>query len=294
MEDIYEEIYSLVRQIPEGMISTYKQVAEALSDPIAARGVAEALSLNPCPIEVPCHRVVHENLELGGFRFGVKEKKAMLMKEGICIDGEKVRGKVFADFRSTKSLVGMRKLQEEMAKKVDLCDSDFELVAGFDVSYKERLAKGALCVMNRDMEVIEVRTGYALSRMPYIPTYLGFREMSLFEELSKGLKDILYFIDGNGVMHPRFCGSACMMGVKTGAATIGVAKSRLFGRIEGEKVFYGEKQIGWKSGNRFLSPGHRVSRDSARAISAGFSLYSTPEPLRLAHFASRINLNKRP
>jgi len=62
MEDIYEEIYSLVKQIPEGTVSTYKQVAEALGDPMAARGVAEALSLNPCPVEVPCHRVVHENL----------------------------------------------------------------------------------------------------------------------------------------------------------------------------------------------------------------------------------------
>jgi deoxyribonuclease V len=289
MEDIYEEIYSLVKQIPEGMVSTYKQIAEALGDPIAARGVAEALSLNPCPIEVPCHRVVHENLELGGFRFGVEEKKAMLMKEGICMDGERVKGKIFADFRSKKPLARMRKCQEEMARTVDLCDSDFELVAGFDVSYRERLAKGALCVMDKHGKTVETRMVYALSDMPYIPTYLGFRELSIFEELSKGLKDVLYFIDGNGIMHPRFCGSACMMGVKVGEAAIGVAKSRLFGRVEGEKVIYGEKQIGWKSGNRFLSPGHRVSMDSIRAISAGFSRYSTPEPLRLAHFVSRIN-----
>jgi len=290
MEDIYEEIYSLVKQIPEGTVSTYKQVAEALGDPMAARGVAEALSLNPCPVEVPCHRVVHENLELGGFRFGIKEKKAMLMKEGICIDGGRVRGKVFADFRSTKPLVGMRRLQEETAKKVDLCDSDFELVAGFDVSYRERLAKGAICVMDKHGEAVETRTAYALSDMPYIPTYLGFRELSIFEELSEGLKGVLYFIDGNGIMHPRFCGSACMMGIKAGEAAIGVAKSRLFGHVEGEKVFYGEKQIGWKSGSRFLSQGNRVSMDSVRAISARFSLYSTPEPLRLAHFASRINV----
>jgi len=125
----------------------------------------------------------------------------------------------------------MKDEQEKMSKKLELNDSDFELVAGFDVSYFDRFAKGTMCIMDKKLKLLEVRTGYELSCMPYIPTYLGFRELPLFKKLSKGLKNVLYFIDGNGIMHPRFCGSACMLGLEAKAPAIGVAKSKLLGEL---------------------------------------------------------------
>jgi deoxyribonuclease V len=289
MEDIYEEIYSLVRQIPEGMVSTYKRVAEALGDPIAARGVADALSINPRPVEVPCHRVVHEDLTLGGFRFGVEEKKSMLRKEGIPVENGCVRAEVFDGFESDKVLGGMQATQREMSRRVELTDCDFELFGGFDVSYSDRLAKGVLCVMNKRLEVIEMRTEYALSNMPYIPTYLGFRELPLFERLSDGLEGVLYLIDGNGIMHPRFCGSACMMGLRAKAPAIGIAKSRLLGTVEGDAVLYEGRQVGWKKGRLFISPGNRVSLQTTLRLAAGLSEHGAPEPLRMAHLLARIS-----
>ncbi len=289
MEDVYNEIYSLTEQIPAGKVSTYKRIAEALGDPLAARGVAEALSINPLPVKIPCHRVVHESLMLGGFRFGIEEKKRMLEKEGIAIEKNMVKAEIFDDFRSTKILEQMKNEQEKMSKKVELEDSDFELIAGFDVSYYERFAKGALCLMNLDMEILEVRTGYDLSCMPYIPTYLGFRELPLFKKLSKGLKNVLYFIDGNGIMHPRFCGSACMLGLEANAPAIGVAKSKLLGEISENRVIYEGRQVGWKKNNLFISQGNKISLQKALELTEQFSIYKTPEPLRMAHINAHIS-----
>jgi len=289
MEDVYKEIYSLTEQIPEGMVSTYKRVAEAMGDPLAARGVAEALSINPLPVKIPCHRVVHESLMLGGFRFGIEEKKNMLRAEGVSIEGERVKAEIFDDFRSKKVLKQMKDEQERMSKNLELNDSDFELIAGFDVSYYERLAKGAMCVMDKKLELLEVRTGYELSLMPYIPTYLGFRELPLFQKLSRGLKNVLYFIDGNGIMHPRLCGSACMMGLEANAPAIGVAKSKLLGELSENRVMYKGKQVGWKKDNLFISQGNKISLQKALELTERFSIYKMPEPLRMAHMNARIS-----
>ncbi|MDY6985816.1 MAG: endonuclease V [Candidatus Thermoplasmatota archaeon] len=289
IKDIYREIYSLVKQIPEGKVSTYKRIAEAMGDPLAARGVAEALSINPLPVKIPCHRVVHEDLTLGGFRFGIEEKKRMLENEGITIEKNRVKAEIFDDFRSTEILEQMKAEQEKMSKKVELEDSDFELVAGFDVSYSDRFAKGAICIMNKKLEPIEVRTGYEPSCMPYIPTYLGFRELPLFRKLSKGLKNVLYFIDGNGIMHPRFCGSACMLGLEANAPAIGVAKSKLLGEISENRVVYKGRQVGWKKNNLFISQGNKISLQKALELTGQFSIYKMPEPLRLAHINARIS-----
>jgi len=288
-EDVYEQIYSLVGQIPEGMVSTYRRIAEALGDPIAARGVAEALSINPRPIEVPCHRVVHEDLRIGGFRFGVEEKKSLLGEEGVSAENGAVRAEIFDDFKSSMILKRMQARQMGMSGNVDLSDGDFDLIGGFDVSYCDRFAKGALCIMNKRLEVVELRTGYALSSMPYIPTYLGFRELPLFEKLSEGLESVLYFIDGNGIMHPRLCGSACMMGLSADSPAIGIAKSRLLGTIEGEAVFYEDRQIGWKRGNTFISPGNRVTLQTSLDLTEGLLGHEASGPLRMAHRLARIN-----
>jgi O-6-methylguanine DNA methyltransferase len=72
--DLYREVYRLVKQIPEGQISTYKEIAIALGDEIAARAIGEVLNQNPFPIEVPCHRVVHEDMRIGGYRLALRKR----------------------------------------------------------------------------------------------------------------------------------------------------------------------------------------------------------------------------
>jgi methylated-DNA-[protein]-cysteine S-methyltransferase len=75
-------------EIPRGWISTYGRISKNLGIPNGARAVGRALSRNPFPIIIPCHRAIRSNGELGGFQGGLKMKKALLGYEGVRISDE--------------------------------------------------------------------------------------------------------------------------------------------------------------------------------------------------------------
>jgi len=70
-------------QVPRGWTSTYGRIARSLGIPAGARAVGRALSRNPFPIVVPCHRAIRSNGELGGFQGGLRMKRALLELEGV-------------------------------------------------------------------------------------------------------------------------------------------------------------------------------------------------------------------
>ncbi|MBM3319521.1 MAG: MGMT family protein [Candidatus Eisenbacteria bacterium] len=70
-------------RIPYGTVRCYKQLAEAVGRPGAMRAVGGALSRNPLPVVVPCHRVIARTGSLGGFSGGVALKKKLLSLEGM-------------------------------------------------------------------------------------------------------------------------------------------------------------------------------------------------------------------
>jgi len=72
-----------VHKIPRGWVSTYGRIARSLEVPGGARVVGRALSRNPFPIIIPCHRAISSNFELGGFRGGLGMKRTLLELEGI-------------------------------------------------------------------------------------------------------------------------------------------------------------------------------------------------------------------
>ena len=65
-----KSVYEIVRRIPRGQTLTYKQVAERLGRPGAARAVGAALSKNYDP-KIPCHRVIRSDGKLGGYNRGL-------------------------------------------------------------------------------------------------------------------------------------------------------------------------------------------------------------------------------
>ena len=85
-----QEVYDLTSLIPRGKVTTYKLIAQRLNKPRAARAVGNALNKNPYAPQVPCHRVVRSNGEVGGFASGQNKKIAILRKEGIIIHKSKV------------------------------------------------------------------------------------------------------------------------------------------------------------------------------------------------------------
>jgi methylated-DNA-[protein]-cysteine S-methyltransferase len=71
-------VWELTRDIPYGETRSYRQIARALNRPNSARAVGRALSRNPIPIVVPCHRVIGSNGKLTGYAGGLSRKRALL------------------------------------------------------------------------------------------------------------------------------------------------------------------------------------------------------------------------
>jgi AraC family transcriptional regulator, regulatory protein of adaptative response / methylated-DNA-[protein]-cysteine methyltransferase len=76
-----QRVWAALRKIPYGKTRSYSQVARAIGRPRAVRAVARACATNPVAIVVPCHRVVREDGELGGYRWGLERKKRLLERE---------------------------------------------------------------------------------------------------------------------------------------------------------------------------------------------------------------------
>lgn len=75
-------------RVPRGRVTTYGRLAASMGAPGAARAVGNALSRNPFPLIIPCHRCVREDGGLGGFRGGLDMKRALLEMEGVILDPE--------------------------------------------------------------------------------------------------------------------------------------------------------------------------------------------------------------
>lgn len=79
-------VWDALRAIPLGATRTYGDVARAIGQPAAARAVARACAENPVAVVVPCHRVVRGDGGLGGYRWGVARKQALLAREHAAAD----------------------------------------------------------------------------------------------------------------------------------------------------------------------------------------------------------------
>ena len=88
--NLFDYTYDIVRQIPDGNISSYGAVAEALGDKIAARAVGRMMNQNPNADTMPCYKIVHSNGKLGGFGRGIDDKIRRLCNvenSALCFSG---------------------------------------------------------------------------------------------------------------------------------------------------------------------------------------------------------------
>ncbi len=77
-----QAVWSILRTIPWGGTLSYREVAEGLQKPSAARAVGTAVGKNPLPIFIPCHRIIGSNGSLTGFSGGLEAKRLLLDLEG--------------------------------------------------------------------------------------------------------------------------------------------------------------------------------------------------------------------
>lgn len=71
-------VYDELLGVRFGRTKTYKELAESVKNPKACRAVGTALSKNPIPIIVPCHRIINSNGKIGQFALGSDVKKFLL------------------------------------------------------------------------------------------------------------------------------------------------------------------------------------------------------------------------
>jgi deoxyribonuclease V len=308
--NLFEYTYDLVRQIPPGRVSSYGAVAEALGDRVAARAVGRMMNQNPDADDMPCFKIVHSDGRLGGFGLGIQDKIRRLQEdsievnEGRIVDFEHV---FFDDFISTYPLKTFREEQIRFSKKIRLRDEwpTPETVAGVDVAYPENEFEDAcaagVVLDYRTREVLEEKVIFSSTSFPFISTYFYYREFPVAQQLVHHLKTrpSVVLFDGNGILHPYRCGYASQAGLTLNIPTIGVAKTLLYGTVDGSAVYIDKEHRGYafsikKAGKPiFISPGHRISLSTSLGVVKHFCMYKNPEPLRLAHRLAKEALSKR-
>jgi AraC family transcriptional regulator, regulatory protein of adaptative response / methylated-DNA-[protein]-cysteine methyltransferase len=77
------KVWAALRDIPFGETATYSDIARKIGAPSATRAVATACGANPVAVGVPCHRVLRADGGMGGYRWGIARKRALLECERV-------------------------------------------------------------------------------------------------------------------------------------------------------------------------------------------------------------------
>ncbi len=177
-------------------------------------------------------------------------------------------------------------------------------VGGVDVGLSGDMARAAVVVLSYpSLEPLEGVTAEVPLVFPYIPGLLSFREgpavLAAWAKLQHS-PDLVMF-DGQGIAHPRGIGIASQMGLWLGRPTIGVAKSRLYGRHTepgpnpGDAAeLYDQRDphhvigavLRTRAGVKplYISPGHLIDvPHSLQFVMNCCTRYRLPEPTRWAH-----------
>lgn len=195
-------------------------------------------------------------------------------------------------------------IQETLSKKLILKGDLYNIqkIAGVDSRYIKNtnsIVSVVIIFSFPELKIIEVKYCSLKVDFPYMPGFLAFREGPSIENCFKSLTNIpdVIFFDGHGFCHPRRFGLASHLGLILNLPSIGCAKSNLCGEYElpvlkrGNFAYIRERDeiIGAVLVTKdnvnpaFISVGHRMSLQTATALTLEVSKYRIPEPIRRAH-----------
>lgn len=90
------KVWEALLAIPEGRLVSYAALAHGVGRPRAVRAVARAVGRNPLSVLIPCHRVIRASGDLGGYRWGLPRKAALIALESArAAEGSSVLDAVF-------------------------------------------------------------------------------------------------------------------------------------------------------------------------------------------------------
>ena len=215
------------------------------------------------------------------------------------------------DWLFPPDLAHAARVQRELAARVrsEALAGPVRTVAGVDVSQFPRDPSGRIWAAVVVLDAATLAPLASVSAMcvapiPYVPGYLGFREVpALLEAFTQlPIRPDLVLVDGHGISHPRGLGIAAHLGVCSGLPTLGVAKSILVGapatdlpieRGSSVPLLWKGREIGCVLRTRrrvspvYVSVGHRLMLADAVAWTLRLATrYRLPEPTRRAHEAA--------
>lgn len=76
-----QRVWQALQEIPAGKTVSYSELAQRMGMPKSARAVAQACAANRIAVAIPCHRVVRNDGNLSGYRWGVERKRKLLASE---------------------------------------------------------------------------------------------------------------------------------------------------------------------------------------------------------------------
>ena len=205
-------------------------------------------------------------------------------------------------FSLTEATSLQNELRHDLINQTDI--SDFTTIAGADISHNKDtdIVYAGIVILNYPQMVVQ---SYSLvvakTTFPYIPGFLGFREvpalLQAWEQIP--VKPGVVILDGQGITHPRRMGIASHFGLLANHATIGCAKSMLFGHFPelGTTKFSdspilspNNELLGYALRTKnnvnpvYISPGHKMSvPDSLNIMKQCIKQHRIPEPTRMAH-----------
>ena len=283
MTRFQEILADALLSIPPGRVSSFREIASALGDPRAALAVRnECLRLSRIAPEVPWWRAVSsDGRPLPGALDRIREEGGL----------EDLReGRFYRGVRAWPVFELMARAQRNMASMLRLEPlTGVEVAAGVDVSYGGEEAVASCVTVDSGFRVLQEVHERFIPQIPYVPTYLAFRELRGMLPSAMRCDFDVIFVDGHGLAHPRLMGEASHLGLLLRRPSIGVAKSRLVGRIgEGGVILLQGREVGALVGRGFVSPGHMTDLESSVRIARKFWREGKqPLPLLLAHRYSR-------
>lgn len=200
----------------------------------------------------------------------------------------------FFHFVDTDQAASIQRKLSARIKGID--DSDFEprYLCGMDAAYDSDTAFVAAAIWDKTSKrIVETTSVVDKVSTRYVPGFLGFREGPLLVRIAEKLrtKPDVFLIDGQGYAHPRRFGLACHVGLVMDKPTIGVAKSRLYGKPENGDIVDPKGEVVGRilgAGHRkfYVSVGHRISLKTASDLVRECIVNGHPSPLREAHLES--------
>lgn len=185
-----------------------------------------------------------------------------------------------------------KEIQLRLAKQVEFRKlGNVNTVAGLDVAYQGDVAYAAAVVVDAgQMRVVERSCAVIKTRIPYVPTFLAFREITPMVKAYLKLRQVpdVILVDGHGVAHPRRFGIASHIGVVLKKPTIGVAKALLYGVEKSDAVYdphTGEvlAKIVNCRGKKYVSVGSYATLEDAESLVKKLCTDRGVLPLALAH-----------